>query len=101
VEHTLENLEQNTYAPRGQGDWSATCSCRNPDESGLGDVAFSGPKIIDVVDGWVDHFIEESGLDFRNDALVDAASWARQCSGDSADAAADYIDEMASLPPGK
>jgi len=59
VEHTLKNLEQNTYAPRGQGDWSATCSCRNPDELGVGEVAFSGPKVVDVVDGWVDHFIEE------------------------------------------
>jgi len=59
VEHTLENLEQNTYAPRGQGDWSATCSCRNPDDSGLGDVVFSGPNVLQVVDSWVEHFIEE------------------------------------------
>lgn len=33
--------------------------------------------------------------DVINDAFVDAVAWARSCSGESADAAADYIQEMA------
>ena len=37
--------------------------------------------------------------DSRNDALVDAAAWARTLSGESADAAADYIDEMCGKQP--
>lgn len=45
---------------------------------------------------WLAH---EAGLvavvaDTRNDAMVDAAAWARSCSGESADMAADYIQEM-------
>jgi len=31
----------------------------------------------------------------RAKALVDAVEWARSCSGEAADAAADYIEEMA------
>ena len=108
-EHTLENLEQNTYAPRGQGDWSATCSCRNPDDSGLRD------EIAAVARHVIDHeaTYEEADWDlFANAVLpiiarevaaanVNAVELARACSGESADYAADYIDEMASLPPEK
>jgi len=38
--------------------------------------------------------LERAKADATNDAFVDAVAWARSCSGESADAAADYIQEM-------
>jgi len=41
-----------------------------------------------------DERIEQARADAANDAFVDAVAWARSCSGESADVAADYIQEM-------
>jgi len=38
---------------------------------------------------------EDQVRKIRAEAFRDAAEWARSCSGESADVAADFIDEMA------
>ncbi|TFD58061.1 hypothetical protein E3T43_07390 [Cryobacterium sp. Hh7] len=46
-------------------------------------------------DMWLAEHDRTVAADARNDAMVDAVAWARSCSGESADMAADYIQEMA------
>jgi hypothetical protein len=43
--------------------------------------------------------LERARAEAANDAFVDAVAWARSCSGESADVAADYIQEMYTRTP--
>ena len=43
----------------------------------------------------LDRMLAAHDAEVRSEALSDASDWARSCSGESADVAADYIDEMA------
>jgi len=65
-QHEIENVEQNTFAPNGQGLWEATCSCRNPDGDGVGEVAFTGNTLVEVVSEWGDHLTEMVEQEIKN-----------------------------------
>jgi hypothetical protein len=44
-----------------------------------------------------DRWLAAHDRQVAENAIRDAVEWARSCSGESADAAADYIEEMAAL----
>jgi len=56
--HEIEGVGKNEFSRKDQEFWEATCSCRNPDGDGLGEVYFSSNTLEEVVNLWGDHLTE-------------------------------------------
>lgn len=53
--HSLDSLTRDLIYASSDLQWSATCSCSNPDGLGVGLVEFNAATAVDAVNLWAEH----------------------------------------------